>query len=134
LRHCLLVLALVITLDQVELKNAKGEWVSVVRPDKIVDLSKEEPAVRFFNNGRIPAGAYSNVRVHFTENGKRWTLERAADYEPALPIKKGTFVGVSFAFEPPSPETVSGDAIKEVTLTVDQQQRVDGSDNIKIWS
>ena len=132
--HLVLVLACFITLDQVELKNAEGQWVTVIRPDRKIDLSQEEPAVRFFNNGRIPAGSYSNVRVHFTpEDQKQLILERLSDYEPALPVKKGTFIGISFAFDWQAP-ALSEKTIKEVKLTVDQDERIDGSDKIKLWS
>lgn len=138
----ILVLAFFITLDGVELKNASGEWVTVIRPDKRVDLSQEEPAVRFFNNGRIPEGEYVNVRVTFTpgawqEAGTRLAprvlkMERGEDYAEPFAIKKGTFVGVSFSFD--HPERLNAEAVQEVRVTIDQQTRVDGSDRIKIWS
>ncbi len=139
MRACFLVLflAFFITVDQVELKNSSGQWITVIRPDRRVDLAEEEPAVRFFNNGRIPPGEYSNVRVRFTveEDGRKaMSLERAEDYAPPLAVKKGTFVGVSFSFDWGDAPRVSADTVKEVRLVVDQEERIDGSGSIKLWS
>ena len=139
MRACFLVLflAFFITIDQVELKSASGQWVTVIRPDRRVDLAAEEPSVRFFNNGRIPAGDYSNVRVRFTpEEGarKQMSLERSEDYEKPIGVKKGTFIGVSFLFDWAGKPGVSAEAVKEVRLVVDQEEHVDGSGNIKLWS
>lgn len=139
MRYCrlVLVLALFITIDQVELKKTSGEWVSVIRPDRRLDITQEEPVVRFFNNGRIPAGDYSNVRVRFTaeeEGRKAMTLERAEDYMPPVAIKKGTFVGVTFSFDWKAGEPLSQRSVKEVKLVTDQDERIDGGDKIKLWS
>ncbi len=139
MRRCtfVLVLALFITIDQVELKNKAGEWVTVVRPDRRLDLTQEEPAVRFFNNGRIPPGEYTNVRVRFTPDEaprKQLNLERLEDYAPSLPVKKGDFIGVSFSFDWREAKPLSTGSIKEVKLIVDEDERVDGGGNIKLWS
>ena len=132
-----LVLALFITIDQVELKDIGGQWVSVLRPDRRLDITQEEPVVRFFNNGRIPAGEYTNVRVRFTaeeDGGKEMTLERTEDYSPPLTVKKGTFVGVTFSFDWKAGERLSERSVKEVKLITDQDERIDGGDKIKLWS
>lgn len=126
-----------ITLDQVELKNSESQWITVIRPDRRLDLAKEDPAIRFFNNGRIPSGEYTNVRVHFTaeEDGKKaMTLERAEDYSPALTVKKGTFIGVAFSLDGSPAERLSARTVKEVRLIADQDERIDGGDRIKLWS
>ena len=126
----LLLLSFFITIEKVELKNSSGEWVTVIRPDKRVDLAQEEPAVRFFNNGRILPDDYVNVRVTLNDVGAgtriaRTTLERATDYQPPVSIKKGTFVGVSFLFDWEVSRRISQDTIKQVKLVVDQDERVD---------
>ncbi|HTL71393.1 MAG TPA: hypothetical protein VL404_08900 [Candidatus Eisenbacteria bacterium] len=57
-----------VTIEKVELKNAQSEWITIIRPDRLVDLINEEPVVSFFNNdGRIPAGRYVNFRVTLSE-------------------------------------------------------------------
>ena len=117
------VLALFITIDQVELKKTSGEWVSVTRPDRRLDITQEEPAIRFFNNGRIPPGDYSNVRVHFTaeeETRKQLTLERVEDYAPALAIKKGSFIGVTFSFD-----WMDGERISDLAFQRGMHQIID---------
>ena len=133
----LILLSFFITIDSVELKNEAGDWITVIRPDKRLDLASEEPAVRFFNNGRIPPGDYANVRVHFTaeeEPTRKMTLERKSDYSPPVSIGPGTFVGVSFAFDWKDGGRVSEQTLREVRLVTDNEERVDGSDRIKLWS
>ena len=126
-----------ITIDRVELKNSSGEWVTVIRPDRRLDLTQEEPSVRFFNNGRIPSGNYSNVRVSFTAEEparKAMTLERKEDYNPPVAIKKGTFVGVTFLFDRLGEAPLSAETIHETRLVVDQDEHIDGGGTIKVWS
>lgn len=127
-----------ITIQKVELKNASGEWVDVIEPDRRLDLTIDEPTVSFFNNGRIAPGDYSNVRVSLIseEDGlKKVFLERNEDYEPALSVLRSSFVNVSFEFDPAqTPMRLASETIKEVRLTVDSQERLDAGDSIKIWS
>ena len=132
-----------ITIEKVELKNASGEWVDVVEPDRRLDLAAEEPTVSFFNNGRIAPGDYTNVRVTLIDVGADFMpaqraattiLERKNDYAPPLLIKKGSFVNVSFLFDLGSLPQLNEETIKEVRVTVDDQERLDAGDNIKIWS
>ena len=125
-----------VTIDKVELKKADGEWFTVIEPDRKINLASEEAIVSFFNNGRIPPGDYSNVRVSLTrwkEGAKRVFLERKTDYAQMIAVKNGSFVNVSFNFK----KTVFGyfsEVIEKVDLIVDDQERIDGSDTIKIWS
>lgn len=126
-----------ITIEKVELKSADGPWLTVIRPDRRVDLTQEEPAVRFFNNGRVVPGAYTNVRVSFGAESparKRMFLERGADYSPPVAVKKGSFVGVTFSFDWEKPGGLSRENLREVRLVVDEDERVDRSDTIRLWS
>jgi hypothetical protein len=126
-----------ITIEKVELKSARGEWLTVIEPDRRLDLAEEEPRVTFFNNGRIPAGDYTNVRLALMAeeaSTKKVTLERKTDYDPPLSIKKGAFVNVSFALDLERASRVSADTVRRVNVTVDQDERVDGGDNINVWS
>ena len=119
-----------ITIEKIELKNAAGEWVTVIRPDRRLDLEQEEPTVRFFNNGRIAPGEYGNVRVTLTEA----TLERKADFSPPLSIKQGSFVNVSFLFDLNAADQLNEQTVRQVSVTVDQDERTDKGDTIKVWS
>ncbi len=57
-----------ITIQEVLLKKTTGEWVSVIRPDKQIDLVNVEPSLSFFNNeGRVPEGRYTNFKVLLSE-------------------------------------------------------------------
>lgn len=56
-----------ITIRKVELRSTDGTWVTVVEPDRVIDLINEEPVVSFFNNGRIPEGSYVNFRLVLSE-------------------------------------------------------------------
>jgi hypothetical protein len=127
-----------VTIEKVELKNASGEWMDVIEPDRRLDLTKDEPTVSFFNNGRIAPGDYSNVRVSLiSEEGarKKVFLERKTNYSPALSVRKGSFVNVSFEFDPnQTPFRLESETVKEVRLTVDEDERLDGGDSIRLWS
>ena len=125
-----------VTVDKVELKGAGGKWVSVIEPDRKVDLMQEEATISFFNNGRVPPDDYSNVRVSLTgENYKdKFFLERKEDFEKAVAIKKGSFVNVSFEFDFSKAHEISQQTVKQIHLTVDEEERIDGGDNIKVWS
>ena len=60
----------VVTIESLMLKNSLGEWMSVVEPDKAVDLFSEQGKVSFFNQGRIPQGNYVNFRLVISETVK----------------------------------------------------------------
>ncbi len=58
----------VITIVKVELKSIDGPWITILEPDKEVDLVNAEPTISFFNNqGKVPAGKYVNFRVTLSE-------------------------------------------------------------------
>lgn len=127
-----------VTIQKVELKNASGRWVEVIEPDRRVDLTTEEPTVSFFNNGRIAPDDYLNVRVSLLSGEgvqKKVFLERQTDYIPALSVRKGSFVSVSFEYDPAAkPMRLASETVRQVSLTVDDQVRLDPGEYIKIWS
>lgn len=58
----------VITIVKVELKSVDGRWLTILEPDKEVDLANAEPTISFFNNqGKVPAGKYANFRITLSE-------------------------------------------------------------------
>ena len=83
----------VITIKSVELKNNAGEWFTVIEPDRRVELAKEEPGLSFFNNGRVPEGAYVNFRLTLSGSGVR-EISAYRDFQKPLALRKGSFVGV----------------------------------------
>lgn len=114
-------LAYFITIQNVELQNASGAWVSVIRPDKQVDLESTEAAVSFFNNPeRVPAGDYNNfkVTVFLNETGAVKSLSAARPLEKPLTVKKGSFIRVGFDLE-----TAPAAQAKSAQVTVDTDTR-----------
>ncbi len=91
----------VITIENVELRSSAGQWVSVIRPDKQVDLLSTEAAVSFFNNaGRVPEASYEDFRVGFLKpDGQRVLLSSANPLGRPLEVKKGSFIRVWFDLE-----------------------------------
>ncbi len=60
-----------VTIRSVELKNTAAQWVTVIEPDKQVDLVNQESTIYFFNNtNRVPPGKYVNFRVKILETIK----------------------------------------------------------------
>jgi hypothetical protein len=109
----------VITIKSVELKNTQGQWLTVIEPDKQVDLATEEPFISFFNNGRIPSGEYVNFRVSFLDKAnKERSLSAIRDWDQPVVVKKGAFVSVEFEIERAQKARVSYAA-----LTVDDTIR-----------
>ena len=54
----------VITIKSVQLEKDSGEWITVVEPDRQVDLISQEATISFFNNGRrVPSGHYKNFKI-----------------------------------------------------------------------
>ena len=108
-----------ITIHSVQLKNLEGQWVTIIEPDKVVDLETTEPGISFFNNGRVPAGDYVNFRLVFQENATKIIKEITgkADFVPAVNVQKGSFIGVWFKYQLPSEE------IGSVSIYVDQTER-----------
>lgn len=60
----------VVTIEKIELKTEEGRWVTVIQPDKQVDLIESEARVAFFNNGRVPEGRYLNFRITLSDRVK----------------------------------------------------------------
>lgn len=108
-----------ITIQSVQLKNLEGQWVTIIEPDKVVDLETTEPGVSFFNNGRVPAGDYVNFRLVFQENATKIIKEITgkADFGPTVNVQTGSFIGVWFKYQLPSEE------ISSVSIYVDQTER-----------
>ncbi len=58
-----------VTLKKFELKNNTGQWITVIEPDRPVDLAQEEAKVSLFNtSGRVPDGNYINFRITLSES------------------------------------------------------------------
>lgn len=131
--------AYVVTIDHVELKNASGAWITLVRPDKKVDLVTTDPVVAFFNNkGRIHAGGYVNARMTISgeilrheEDDPRKPVYLVAKKDFAKPvfIKKGSFVQVKFKL---NLEVPISEALIEFGVTADEDKRVFGPDEIDV--
>ena len=110
----------VITIENVELMNSTGAWVSVIRPDKRVDLLSTEAAISFFNNtGRVPAGSYENFRIEFFRpDGQKVRLGAVNKIANPLQVKKGSFIRVWFDLEVTG-EQASVLQAKKASVTVD---------------
>ncbi len=121
----------IMTIQSVELKNEKGEWLTVLEPDRQVDLAQEEPRVSFFNNGRVPPGNYLNFRLTVFGRYPGRTIEvfGKEDLKAPLVVKRGSFVGVHFKLDecgfPPK-------EIRELSVTVDEVTKTYGSREITI--
>ena len=58
-------------LKKFELKNNTGQWITVIEPDRPVDLVEEEARISLFNTaGRVPDGNYINFRITISETVK----------------------------------------------------------------
>lgn len=110
----------VITIENVELKDSFGNWVSVIRPDKQVDLTKTEAAVSFFNTaGRVPPASYDDFRVEFLRpDGEKVRLSTAEALEKPLRVEKGSFIRVCFDLEVDPGQEPALQA-KKAAITVD---------------
>ncbi len=108
----------IITIENVELMNSAGQWVSVIRPDKQVDLLSTEAAVSFFNNAeRVPAGSYEDFRVEFLRpDGQKVRLSSSSALERPLWVKKGSFIRVWFDLEAKTGQELRA---KKASVTVD---------------
>lgn len=106
-----------ITIAKVELKSDTGRWITVAEPDHRVDIVREEPGFSFFNDGRVPAGKYTNFRITLLDTVKvttpsgdifRQSVSRpgrgpeitglGAFIEP-LTIGRSSFIGVRFGLD-----------------------------------
>ncbi len=114
-------------LKSVQLKKSSGEWITVIDPDKAVDLTKEEAGISFFNNqGRVPEGSYVNFGIILSErvrfsgrdgahstqgvvtarldlnrdpSSDEATLTAREDFSPPIAVKKGDFLSVWFHWD-----------------------------------
>lgn len=113
----------VVTIKKVELKNLKGEWVTIIEPDRRFDPTQEELGVTLVNNGRIPADPYANFRITLSqfEDRQRKTDEAQitlkSDLEPALRVMPHSFIGVWFHLNWGGDIASSG--IRDAAITVD---------------
>ena len=57
----------IVTIQSLMLKNQTGEWITIVRPDKEVDLFSDQAKVTLFNSGKIPDGEYLNFKLAISE-------------------------------------------------------------------
>lgn len=115
----------VITIQSVELKTTGGEWKTLIRPDKQVDLVQAEPTIALFNNGQIPPGGYVNFRITLSETiifagrdksygtrqGGSLTLKGSASKASELP---GRILDIS-----ETAPTIAEDAMGDVTQHLD---------------
>lgn len=109
-------LAYVITIENVELKATSGAWVSVVRPDKQVDIANEVAEVSFINHDRVPSAEYVNFRITFLEpSGNRSVLTSVQDFKNSLTVKKTSFVYAAFYLD------VAAHEVNGAAVTVDDQ-------------
>lgn len=107
-----------ITIQKVELKSTSGEWMSIIEPDRVVDLSKEEAMVSFYNNGRVPEAEYNNFRITITKpNGQNLQIFGIQDFT-GLSVKKTSFISVSFDIQLVSEYQ---EEIKSVEINVDER-------------
>lgn len=124
----------VVHLRKFELKNDAGAWVSVIEPDRLVDLAEEQAKVSFFNTtGRVPEGRYVNFRLTLADDTRTnavFSVTRAADFAEPLAIRKGSFL---FADVEPVLETPVR-RITEARLTVDERELAMGPEEIRIES
>ena len=117
-----------ITIQKLELKNDRGEWLTILEPDHRVDLNNTEAAVSFFNNGRVPPGSFKNFRITYEDHGKSAEMSRKTDWTPPFQVKNGSFVNVSFKLD------LDSKKVKETHLVVDQEEWTDSGDNIEMHS
>ena len=94
--------------------------MDIIEPDKKVDLASEEPAISFFNNGRVPVGEYDNFRICFQDHGRNRRMERKNSLETPVKVIKGSFIHVSFDLD-----LENSASVRQIRLTVDGDGRID---------
>lgn len=109
-----------ITIQSVSLADESGQWKTVIEPDKLVDLDREEPGLSFFNNGRVEPGKYLNFELTFVRANegvpKRITSRQILS--TPLEVKRGSFIGVWFWLSEPKL------SVEKLELTVDESTKV----------
>lgn len=120
-----------ITIHAVRIMNTAGVWMTVIEPDKVVDLYQALPSISFFNNGRVPPGAYSNFDISYTDSKKsegRIKLTANQDFEP-LWVKQSSFINVNFKLGLERPGNVH-----QIEINVDESSRTIPSAMIAVSS
>lgn len=145
----------VVTIENIQLKTSEGRWLTVIDPDHPVDIVKEEPGLSFFNNGRVPAGRYSNFKLTLSDDVKALDAEHrrcqvlgtktghdgiqimaSKDLDRPLVVQKGSFVAVWFTLD--LTHTVEGlrftvpEKVSALTMTVDGDTRNLGTDEVRV--
>jgi hypothetical protein len=115
-----------ITIQKVSLSNASGQWKTVVQPDKLVDLDKDEPGLSFFNNGRVDPGKYLNFEVVFvrTSEGASKRITSRRPLAPPFEVKRGSFIGVWFQL------SESDLSVEKLEVVVDEAARIFGAEDL----
>lgn len=112
----------IVTVQSVELKTSDNRWITVIEPDKQVDLTQEEPLVNFINNGRIPPGFYKNFKVVFDVSGierEKIYFSSFEDWMKPVEVKKTSFIAVRFGLNLEDPKDV-----RWTRVTVDADTRI----------
>ena len=126
-------------LKKILLKNIGGEWVAIFEENQPLNLFSHEPLVEIKNDGKIPSGKYTNVKIvisetftvsgsdsgNFTKEGGEAVLSGSAPRASKLP---GEFI----AFEERSP-TWSQDSEGRMKIHLDLDYR-DRDDVIEIYA
>ena len=126
-------MALILTIKSVQLKDSAGQWFTVIEPDHQVDLATQEPGLSFFNEGRVPAGDYVNVKIAVTglrpEDGARQsTLAAAKDFAAPLAVRKNSFIGIWFKFDDLSRPA----SVHEASITIDDKTTLLTAESLKL--
>ena len=114
----------VITVKKVELKDSKGEWMTLIEPDRSVDPCQGELGLTFVNGGRVAEGEYLNFRMTLSEFADRRSKEEdhlillRSDLVRPLSIRRGSFIGVWFHLSWKG--SVAQSELKDAEVTVDQ--------------
>ena len=58
---------LLATVKKIELKNAAGDWFILEQGSRVFNFTQNEPLLKITNDGKIPAGIYTNIRVTLGE-------------------------------------------------------------------
>ena len=149
--------ACVVTIKSVQLQKESGEWITVIEPDRRVDLVNQEPTVSFFNNGRrVPPGNYNNFKIFLLRTIKakddkgidviyeapheEIVIDGNRNFLESAQVKRQSFVSVWFELNlsgliDHSDSEVSFSpphTVKQAVVTVDDKQIVIPGENIRI--
>ena len=124
----------VITIQKLELKEHGGDWVKIIEPDHNIDLMTDDAMVSFFNDGRVPEADFDNFRLTFNDHGQEREISRRSNYDRPVPVRKGSFIHVSFTLEfegAPERVVVRSGRVKELRLTIDDVIRIEDERTLK---